>query len=96
MAEYFPPGGWGNDEYPANLCIDGNENNFCNSTYVAIDKSVLFTLKDLKFIKKVIVINRKDCCGDRLSGVKLNLYDTDMKLIKSYTLTGDPITTCTW
>jgi hypothetical protein len=96
LAEFIPPGGWGQDQYPANLCIDGDENNFCHSTYGNIDKSILFTLKDLKFIKKVIVINRKDFGQSRLAGVKLNLYDTDMKLIKSYTLTGDPTTICTW
>ena len=95
-AKTDPPGGWGNDDYPAGNAIDGNDDNFSHNTYDSREKTLLITLAKNQFIKKVIVINRKDCCQDRLSGVLLSLFDSNMTLINSCKLTGDASTTCEW
>jgi|688.fasta_scaffold961234_1 hypothetical protein len=82
---------------PGMNALDGDLTTFAESDD-DLQPRLLFTLKKVTVIKKVIVNNRQDYENvvDRIKGVKLNLYDTNKKLIKSCTLSGDETTTCGW
>ena len=95
-AEFTPKGGYTNF-YPGMNALDGDETNYTHSER-GPDPKLLFTLNSLKFIKRVVVVNRTELpeYALRLSGVKLNLLDSNKIVIKSCTLTNDPTTTCNW
>jgi len=81
--------------FPGWNALDGNENNFAHSAD-ANAPSLLLTLSSSKMVNKVIVFNRKGCCYERLNGVLLSLFDSNMNLINSCKLTANASTTCEW
>jgi len=85
-AVHNPAEGWGNNEYPAINCVDGDDNNFCSSSW-ALETSMLFTLKEPSFVKRITILNRLDnSYNKRIKGVKVNLFDRNMGLINTCTL----------
>ena len=96
-AVHTPAGGWANDSYPAMNCVDGNDNNFCSSAQ-ALETSMLFTLVQPSFVKKVTILNRLDSAyNQRIQGVRVNLFDRNMVLINTCTLLNNNRTQdCTW
>ena len=77
--------------------LDGDESIYTHSQH-GPNPVLLFTLNSLKFIKRVVVVNRTGLpeYALRLAGVKLNLLDSNKVLINSCVLTSNPTTTCTW
>ena len=83
-------------EWPWDNALDSNEQTFTHAPAGALITTIKYELNNLTFVKKVEVVNFVGGQSARLQGVKLNLYDANMSLINSCTLTSNPKTECTW
>lgn len=63
-------------KFPASYCTDGDPNTFCHSDDVKDAVSPWFELflPQLVNIKKVRILNRQDCCKDRLGKFEIIIY----------------------
>lgn len=76
-------------DYPANLLMDNNLDNFIHTLDGLPKPTITVTLKVPQPLKSVVVYNRKNCCQNRLSNAILELYDTNNKIYKATTLNAD-------
>ena len=65
--------GWSGDHSRA---VDGNPNPYwknksCTHTQKRKNEWWMVDLGDYKYINKIVITNRKDCCSDRLKGAKV-------------------------
>jgi len=65
--------------------VDGNKKNFAHTMGVTETEydSIKIDLGATKKIKKIVVTNRKDCCQDRINGVKLEILDNTGENVKT-------------
>ena len=81
--------GWsGNLHYP----IDGViTQKWPNAVHSKKNSNVIYdiNLKSNTDIERIRIYNRLDCCHDRLNGAKLQLLDSNKKILKEYKLNGD-------
>lgn len=61
-------------QYAAQNAIDGDMNTF-NHTKFGVGEWWQVVLGQLSFIDNIVIINRRDCCQNRFSRVKLDIYD---------------------
>jgi hypothetical protein len=61
-------------QYPPQNAIDGDPNTF-NHTKFGVGEWWQVKLGQVSFIDNIIIINRRDCCQNRFSRVKLDIYD---------------------
>lgn len=73
--------------YPASNLIDGNLNNF-NHTEAGSNEWVLVELNQIRKIKDIKIINRRDCCQNRIVGAVLTVLDDKMNVVYSSTLSN--------
>ena len=72
--------------YDANQCIDGDDNTLCCSGNVTDAKGNVWWEVDLQApqnVTRVQVVNRKDCCTDRIMGADLQVLDEQRRVLKS-------------
>lgn len=77
--------------YPAKNAIDGNVNTFTHTngeTSATSFHQMKLTLRDPAVISRVDVINRVDCCADRLAGAVIQLIAENGTVLKSMTLSS--------
>jgi len=53
--------------YDINRCNDGNKNNFCHTAVADKNPTIVFKYHGAD-IAKVVVVNRLECCQDRIAG----------------------------
>ncbi len=68
--------------------IDGDATTFTSTLPEDKVATLTLTLKNEAVITRVEVLNRQDCCNDRLAGAKLSLLDSTMNIVWSGVLTG--------
>lgn len=74
--------------YPAKNAIDGNVNTFTHTNgETSSIHELKLTLRNPTNIGRVEVINRVDCCADRLAGAVIQLIAENGVVLKSLTLT---------
>lgn len=76
---------------PADYCIDGDNNTVCHSGNVPDENGVVWWEVDLKVpqdINRVEVVNRRDCCSERITGAEIQFLDSQRKLLNSQVFTG--------
>jgi hypothetical protein len=75
--------------YPASNAVDGNVSTFTHTFGENVQLHQLkMKLKVPTKLKQVMIINRVDCCGDRLEGAVIKYYATDNTMVASQRLTG--------
>jgi hypothetical protein len=75
--------------YPASSALDGNEKTFAHSDGIDLSvTSLTLVLKNPTRLTQVNVLNRQDCCWDRLEGASLILYDSADRVVLKKTLRG--------
>lgn len=76
-------------KYPATNAIDGSLKTFSHTNGKDPIHQLTLTLKEPQFIHKVEVLNRSDCCQERLAGVIVKLKDESGIVLKQSVLTAD-------
>jgi len=64
------------ESYPASNCIDGDSSTMCHSGSNS-DSWLQIDLGSAKEIKSVFIVNRDNCCRDRIDGAVLSLFCLD-------------------
>jgi hypothetical protein len=87
MSSVRQSGNYAGGKYPAKNALDGNPNTFTVSDIqVGGWWEVQFTQPYL--IDRVRVLNRKDCCGDRLAGTMVFVDNTMCNSVQGDTRNG--------
>ena len=63
-------------EYPSSLVADNDPNTFAN-TDAQTNSCIQIGLGENKDIATVVIVNRKDCCQDRMVGCALQIFKSD-------------------
>lgn len=76
-----------NKQYPAENLVDGNPNTMAHTS--CFDRGWMrIDLGQTRIVTRVRVLNRADCCQERLEGTVLQLLDSSNSKVWSTTLTG--------
>lgn len=82
--------GWANS-FPISNATDGQPGTFANTGGYGPIHQMIFTLRNPTNVKRIQVLNRADCCQDRLAGVVCELKSSSGVLIKRFTLTDEMV-----
>jgi hypothetical protein len=75
--------------YPASNAVDGNTATFTHTSGENVQLHQLkMKLKVPTKLKQVMIINRADCCGDRLEGAVIKYFALDGSMVASHRLSG--------
>lgn len=74
-------------QYPISMLWDNNDSTFAH-TNLEVNPSMLVVLTQSVEASAIQVINRKDCCADRLAGAVLEVFEANGDLIQSQVLDG--------
>lgn len=73
-----------NNVYPASYAIDGNLTTFTHTSAVATENAWFkIDLLQNRNVKQVVIVNRQDCCQDRLTTAVLNAINEAGVIVKS-------------
>jgi hypothetical protein len=75
--------------YPASNLLDDNENTFAHTGGKDHVQFIRMTLKNPTNVKSLEIVNRKDCCKDRLNHTVVNLLNSSGKVLRSWPLGGN-------
>ena len=59
------------NSHPASLCIDGITTTFCHTADSETDPWVSVEIASVAEVSYVVILNRMDCCHDRLSPLQI-------------------------
>lgn len=66
---------FGNNQFPAHNAIDGDASTFSHTHNPKAGEWWQVKLGQLSNIQKIVIINRRDCCQNRFSNVRLDIMD---------------------
>ena len=70
------PDGWGGDVFPAKNFVDGVGNTFVHTSCYTVPW-IEVDLGKITTIDKIVILNRKDCCQNRIIGSTVSILDED-------------------